>query len=104
MIAEDETAHLAAGRPARPWLLADIGGTNARFGWLAPGSGALAHVVSLRASDHTGPAAAGRAYLDELSRQLGRDYSPPRAGAFACISVFLHDSTFRYLGPVLYCV
>ena len=83
MIAEDETAHLAAGRPARPWLLADIGGTNARFGWLAPGSGALAHVVSLRASDHTGPAAAGRAYLDELSRQLGRDYSPPRAGAFA---------------------
>ena len=83
MIAEDETAPLVARRPARPWLLADIGGTNARFGWLAPGSDAVSHVVSLRGAGHDGPAAAARAYLDSLARQLGRDYRPPRAGAFA---------------------
>ncbi len=69
--------------PARPWLLADIGGTNARFGWLAEGSDGVNHVVSLRGADHAGPAAAARAYLDNLVQQLGSDYSPPRAGAFA---------------------
>lgn len=71
------------GRLAGPWLLADIGGTNARFGWLAQGSDDVAHVATLRGVDHAGPAAAARAYLGGLARQLGSDYSPPRAGAFA---------------------
>lgn len=83
MISGDETGRAVAGRPDGPWLLADIGGTNARFGWRAQGSGEVAHVASLRGADHAGPAAAARAYLDRLAQQLGRDYSPPRAGAFA---------------------
>jgi glucokinase len=83
VIAEEEQAYNGAGKPARPWLLADIGGTNARFGWLAPGSSEVAHVARLRGADHAGPAAAARAYLGNLARQLGSDYSPPRAGAFA---------------------
>ena len=83
MIPVDERARIATHAPARPWLLADIGGTNARFGWLAQGSDDVAHVATLRGADHAGPAEAARAYLDTLATRLGSSYSPPRAGAFA---------------------
>lgn len=83
MISGDEHARAGASPPARPWLLADIGGTNARFGWLAQGSSEVTHVARLRGADHAGPAEAARAYLDKLAQQLGSAYSPPRAGAFA---------------------
>ena len=91
MISGDEEGHCGVGRPARPWLLADIGGTNARFGWLAAGQNDVCHVASLRGVDHAGPAAAARAYLDSLARQLGREYSPPRAGAFAVATAVGED-------------
>lgn len=83
MISGEEHARPGAGHLPRPWLLADIGGTNARFGWLAEGSDAISHVASLRGADHSGPAAAAQAYLDGLALQLGRDHAPPRAAAFA---------------------
>lgn len=83
MISGQDTARVGAGRPGRPWLLADIGGTNARFGWLAEGRDDVAHVVTLRGADHAGPAAAAQAYLHSLAQQLGSGYSPPQAGAFA---------------------
>ena len=83
MISGDPQLRIGAGPLARPWLLADIGGTNARFGWLAPGSREVTHVARLRGADHAGPAEAARAYLDALALQLGSDFSPPRAGAFA---------------------
>ncbi|MDE2081052.1 MAG: glucokinase [Burkholderiales bacterium] len=69
--------------PPRPWLLADIGGTNARFGWLAPGSAGVQHLQTLRGADHAGPAQAARSYLAQLALALGPAYTPPRAGAFA---------------------
>lgn len=69
--------------PPRPWLVADIGGTNARFGWLAAGSGCVAQVRTLRSADHAGPVAAAQAYLQALAAALGADYAPPRAAAFA---------------------
>ncbi len=72
-----------SARLRRPWLVADIGGTNARFGWLAEGSDEVEHVVTLRGGDHAGPAAAARAYLTSLSLKLGADYKAPHAGAFA---------------------
>ena len=68
---------------ARPWLLADIGGTNARFGWLAAGSNEVAHVVTLAGADFKGPVAAAQAYLAGLAAQQGSSYQPPRAAAFA---------------------
>jgi glucokinase len=64
-------------------LLADIGGTNARFGWLAQGEDEVTHVATLRGADHAGPAAAARAYLAGLAQALGPRYLAPRAGAFA---------------------
>jgi glucokinase len=70
-------------RLPRPWLLADIGGTNARFGWLGVGCAELSHVQSLRATDHPSVAPAARAYLRQLALDLGPDYQTPRAAAFA---------------------
>ena len=71
------------GGLARPWVVADIGGTNARFGWIADGSSVVSHVATLRVIDHAGPAAAARAYLTDLQCTLGVTYEPPRSGAFA---------------------
>lgn len=67
----------------RPWLVADIGGTNARFGWLAEGADAVAHVRKLHGADHPGAGAAARAYLRQLQQELGDNYCAPRAAAFA---------------------
>ena len=71
-----------AGLP-RPWLVADIGGTNARFGWLAEDSLAVSHVATLPATGHAGPGDAAARYLAELAVGLGSAYRPPRAAAFA---------------------
>ena len=69
--------------PPRPWLLADIGGTNARFGWLAPGAGWATHVATLPCAAYSGPVAAARAYLAQLGQTLGSDDVQPVAAAFA---------------------
>ena len=76
---------------ARPWLVSDIGGTNARFGWLAPGSGTVQHVATLRVADHAGPAAAARAYLAQLAHTLGADAVVPRAAALAVATAVGQD-------------
>jgi glucokinase len=76
------TATPCTGLP-QPWLLADIGGTNARFGWWADGAQGASHVVTLPTAAHGGPAEAARAYLAQLAQVLGAAYQAPRAGAFA---------------------
>ncbi len=76
------TAARAGGPPHLPWLVADIGGTNARFGWLSQ-LGPVQHVQTLRAADHAGPAAAARTYLLYLQQLQGAAYQPPQAAAFA---------------------
>ena len=80
-LAEPPTVTLAT--LARPWLVADIGGTNARFGWLSAGSAAVTQVRTLAGAEHGGPAAAARAYLAQVAQALGPDYAAPRAAAFA---------------------
>ena len=72
-----------AAEPPRPWLVADIGGTNARFGWLAEGAHTVSHVATLPAAGHPGPADAAADYLAGLAQTLGSDYRAPRAAAFA---------------------
>jgi glucokinase len=78
--------------PRRPWLLADIGGTNARFGWLPHGQSQPQHVATLAAADHAGPAAAARSYLDALASTLGAAYAAPGAAAFAVATAVGGDS------------
>ena len=49
-------------------LLADIGGTNARFAWQAHRSDTLDQVVNLRCADHPSLADAMTAYLRQIQR------------------------------------
>ena len=68
---------------ARPALVADIGGSNARFGWVAPGAATVSHVRTLPVAAHAGVGEAARAYLDRLATELGGDYRAPGRAAFA---------------------
>jgi glucokinase len=71
--------------------VADIGGTNARFGWIgAPGS-PTSHVQKLAVPDHEGPASAVRAYLAALAGALGPAYRQPRHAALAVATPVVGD-------------
>jgi glucokinase len=75
-----------------PWLVADVGGTNARFGWVDGGPGAaVQHIEKLAAAGHAGPADAVRAYLDGLRQRLGAAYRPPRRAAVAVATAISGD-------------
>jgi glucokinase len=70
----------------RPWLVADIGGTNARFAYVGPGRMLPEHVMTLPVAQYAGPAQAAQDYLARLAAQCthtGSVYTPPRAAAFA---------------------
>jgi glucokinase len=75
----------------KPWLLADIGGTNARFGWLAEGDATVSHVQTLATADHPTPAAAAQAYLAGVAAALGSGYAAPRAAALAVATAVAGD-------------
>lgn len=74
-----------------PRLVADVGGTNARFGWMSgPGSPAE-HVCKLAVPDHAGPAQAVRTYLDQLAAELGPAFAAPRHAAIAVATAVVGD-------------
>lgn len=58
-------------------LVADLGGTTARFG-IVDGRGSLRHRVEFASDDHAGPAEGARIFLDELG-----EGERPRRGVFA---------------------
>lgn len=77
-VTPSETAPPPAGQTALdslPWLVADVGGTNARFGWVTDPRRGVEHVQQLPVAGHAGPADAVRHYLAEL----GADARPRRA-------------------------
>ena len=74
-----------------PWLVADIGGTNARFGWVAAPDAAVDHVHVLPVHEHASPAAAAQAYLAALQTLLGAGYQSPRRAAFALATAVAGD-------------
>ena len=74
-----------------PWLVADIGGTNARFGWIDGEGGAVEHVRKLSVPQHAGPADAVQSYLADLAGTLGASFRAPRRGAFAVASTIVGD-------------
>ena len=75
---------------AHPWLVADIGGTNARFGYVAGPGEAVAHVRVLPVAQHKDPASAARAYLAQLSSEL-TGFAAPRSAAFAVATAVRSD-------------
>lgn len=83
-------SHQPAG-PPRPWLLADIGGTNARFGWLAEGETAVADVQTLPTADFADAAEAASHYLHGVAARRGAGWHAPRAGAFAVATAVAGD-------------
>ncbi len=67
-----------------PWLLADIGGSNARFAWMPHEGARPLHVRTLAVAEYPQLADAARAYLDGLSHagQVPQG-AMPSAAAFA---------------------
>ena len=73
----------ADDRLGLPWLVADVGGTNARFGWVEDPAAGVQHVRQLAVADHVGPAQAAAAYL----AGLGRPAAPRRAALAVATAV-----------------
>ncbi len=67
---------------AYPWLVADIGGTNARFGWVGGPGQTVQHVRVLPVTQHANPAEAAKAYLLQLA-EVEPAAPAPRSAAFA---------------------
>ena len=61
---------MSSSAQAFPWLVADIGGTNARFGLVRDASHAVTDVRKLKGADHPSPQAAALAYLGELGEAV----------------------------------
>jgi glucokinase len=59
----DRAANVPTPTPERPWLVADVGGTNARFGLVDQPDGEPSRVRILAGADHRDLAAAVSAYL-----------------------------------------
>jgi len=72
---------------ARPGLIADIGGTNARFAIVPVGGTEALHAETLPCADYAGPAEAAEAYLAKLALP-----EPPARGAFAVACPILGDA------------
>jgi glucokinase len=72
-------------RPALPfpWLVADIGGTNARFGLVTGEDSGVKYVRTLPVADYADPAKAAQAYLGTMASELGDTFRTPCAAAFA---------------------
>jgi glucokinase len=75
------TLAAAVSASTMPWLVADLGGTNARFGWVSSRAAGVEHVRTLAVAQHGDLAAAARAYLAALPPQLGQ--AAPRRAALA---------------------
>lgn len=81
----------AAEAAPYPWLLADIGGTNARFGWVEQAGSDIEHPRTLPVAAREGPLAAAREYLAALAGTLGPRYRAPGSGAWAVATAIVGD-------------
>jgi len=91
MIAAELDPTLPSVLPGQSALVADIGGSNARFGWVDPGHHAARHVQTLPVHAHGDIAEAAHFYLDGLRRTLGADFEPPRRAALAVATAVTGD-------------
>ncbi len=81
----------ARSAKALPWLVADIGGTNARFGWVQDERLNVSHVRKLPVNEFAGPTRAAQAYLAEISTLMGPAYESPHKAAFAVATAVTSD-------------
>jgi len=76
-----------------PWLVADIGGTNARFGLVHQPDAPVRDIEAMRCIDYATPEDAAEAYLSRLAQRLGSRPQPKRA-AFA-LATAIHGDTVK---------
>lgn len=81
----------AAAAASYPRLVSDIGGTNARFAFVAQAGAAPAHLQTLSVPAFAGPAEAATAYLGDLQARLGAAYRAPRRASFAVATAVQGD-------------
>jgi glucokinase len=87
-----------------PWLVADIGGTNARFGWVRDLQAPIEHIRTLAVNAHAGPVEAASVYLTEVASACGQPALQPRAAAVAVATpvvgdeLLLTNSGWRFSG------
>ncbi|MEK8031575.1 glucokinase [Ideonella sp. DXS29W] len=74
-----------------PRLVADIGGTNARFGWIDGPGASVQHVRKLAVPEYPAPVDAARDYLRDLAATLGDAYRRPRHAAIAVATAVVGD-------------
>jgi glucokinase len=72
-----------SSHPHYPWLVADIGGSNARFGWVTSSSSGITNIQTLAVSEFANPILASQYYLTHLQNVLNENYSQPMCAAFA---------------------
>ena len=75
---------VASSEAGLPWLVADIGGTNARFGCVTAPGGAVQHVRTLPVAEHPTLGEAARAYLHQVG---GASLEPRRASLAVATAV-----------------
>ena len=85
-----DTTQTSGRHRGLPWLVGDIGGTNARFGWINDQAGQIQHVRTLPVADHSGPAEAVQAYLAYLAG-LGAQAGRPQRAALAVATAVTGD-------------
>lgn len=74
-----------------PRLVADIGGTNARFGLVQAPDAVATDIVAMACADFESPEAAANAYLDRMAASLGAR-PQPKLAAFALATPISSDT------------
>lgn len=84
-------AAMRADGAAGSRVVADIGGSNARFGWLAPGATGVEFVETLPVANFPDLAGAARHYLAGIAAREGAAHRPPAAAALAVATAVIGD-------------
>ncbi len=79
---------MASALAEHPWLVADIGGTNARFGLVRAPGAMVTDIIALRCAEFASPEDAADAYL----ARVGVDRSRPTLAAFALATALNGDT------------
>jgi glucokinase len=77
--------------PKFPVLVADIGGTHARFAWTKAPDEPPGYAMTLKVAEFESPLIATQHYLTLLRRTLGEDDLRPRQAAFAVAATLRGD-------------
>jgi glucokinase len=82
---------VAAANDLFPWLVADIGGTNARFGLVRSAGAPVEDVIALKSAQFETPEDAAGSYLDQIATRHGTR-PQPQIAAYAVAAAIRGDT------------